>query len=311
MGKLSRLVAGALIVLAVGAVQPALANKTPEQVAADKKAAKERYEAGKRAYNLGEFDTAIKEWTEGYKIGGDAIFLYNLGQAYRQKGEVKEAIRFYKSYLRESPNATNRAQVEQIIADLEKKPVQPETRPATRPVTPPETQPATRPVTPPETQPATRPVTPPTTRPVTPPETQPATQPVVPPVSGGGSPGKALKIAGLAAGGAGVALVVTGVIFGLQASSLESELNDARANHEPWSQDLADKDSKGHTASTISLVTLSVGAAAVIAGGTLFYLGMRKKAPAEKGAEDAEESAFQIVPVIGPTVAGVSLGWTF
>ena len=47
-------------------------------------------------------------------------FLYNIAQAYRRRRTPQKAIFFYKGYLRNSPKAHNRAEVEQKIAALQK-----------------------------------------------------------------------------------------------------------------------------------------------------------------------------------------------
>ena len=304
MGLMARITLAATLFLAAGVLAPTLAAAQPATpTPADKKAAKEHYEAGKRAYNLGEFDTAIDEWTAGYKIGGDPIFLYNLGQAYRQKKDYKQAIIEYKAYLREDPNSKVRATVEQNIADMEKE-IGKQPEPVTRPATLPATQPATHPATQPATRPATLPATQPATHPATLPATQPATQPVTPASGGGGT----LKIAGIATGGVGVVALVGGVVFGLAAKGYESDVNTAVKNHEVWTPDLQNKADKGSTDNTLAIVGYTVGAVAIIAGGTLFYLGMRQgKAAAEK----EEEDSMLVVPVIGPTTAGVLVQWTY
>src|SRR5262249_53512921 len=74
-------------------------------------------------------------------------FLYNIAQCYRQLGDKPNAIRFYRTYLRETPNAPNREDVTRLISVLERaiadeqlnKPAQPSPAPA-----PPVTQAPTR-----------------------------------------------------------------------------------------------------------------------------------------------------------------------
>jgi hypothetical protein len=356
MGGTIRLLAFLAAVGALAVATPAYAQRADKADKERNAAAKELYESGKKAYNLGEFDRAIELWKQGYDKKDDPIFLFNIAQAYRQKGDYQKAIFFYKSYLREDPTAKNRADVEALIADLDKISKAPPNG-----VTDPNatgtgttgtgttgtgttgtgttgtgttgtgttgtgttgtgtgnvassggTGTGTTTSTGKGNETGTGTGTGTTTGTGT--GTATGTTGTEggngngPTDTGPGKPGKTMKIAGLATGGAGVALVVTGVIFGLQASSLESELNDARAKGEPWSQDLADKDSKGQTASTISVVTLSIGAAAIIAGGTLFYLGMMKD---RNAAADKGEASLRVIPVVGPTTAGISLDFQF
>ena len=75
---------------------------------------------GSKLYDVGQFDRAIEVWQQGYEQKPDPSFLYNIAQAYRQKEDPAKAIFFYKSYLRNSPNVKNRAEVEQKIAALQK-----------------------------------------------------------------------------------------------------------------------------------------------------------------------------------------------
>jgi hypothetical protein len=51
----------------------------------------------------------------------DPAFLFNIGQCHRKMGHDKEAVSFYKSYLRNAPNAPNRADVQKRINELEGK----------------------------------------------------------------------------------------------------------------------------------------------------------------------------------------------
>jgi len=167
-------VARPLLVLSL-ALAPALARaQEPPHGAApatkdqyDTQRAKELFQQGTTLFNLGEFDKAIEAWQDGYKQKPDPGFLYNIGQAYRLKGDANKAIFFYRGYLRNSPKATNRAEIEAKIAALQKESSEPKAAiaPATTPPTPP--PPTTTP--PPAAAPApTPPPPPPPTAPVEP-----------------------------------------------------------------------------------------------------------------------------------------------
>src|SRR5688572_2518001 len=45
--------------------------------------AKDRYVAGRKAYDLGDFATAATEFEAAHALFPDASFLFNIGQAYR------------------------------------------------------------------------------------------------------------------------------------------------------------------------------------------------------------------------------------
>jgi hypothetical protein len=140
--------------------------------------AKELFQQGTTLFNLGEFDKAIEAWQEGYKAKPDPGFLYNIGQAYRLKGDSQKAIFFYRGYLRNSPNAKNRAEIEAKIAALQKEAS--EAKPPTpAPSTPPPVTTAAPPPPPPAPPPAHVPPPPPHVTP--PPPVAPAPPPPVAP----------------------------------------------------------------------------------------------------------------------------------
>lgn len=86
----------------------------------DKDAARAAFERGTRHYNLAEYPKALDEFREAYRNYPEPSFLYNIAQCYRQVGDKPNAIRFYRTYLRETPNAPNRDEVNRLIAALER-----------------------------------------------------------------------------------------------------------------------------------------------------------------------------------------------
>jgi hypothetical protein len=69
--------------------------------------------------NLNEFTEALVDFKEAYRLLPDPVLLYNLGQCERQLGRLEEAIRFYRSFLREQPKAPNRQDVTHKIDEIE------------------------------------------------------------------------------------------------------------------------------------------------------------------------------------------------
>jgi hypothetical protein len=82
---------------------------------------KEHFTQGTRHYELGHFQEALTEYEAAYMEVPDPVFLFNIGQCHRKMGHDKEAASFYKSYLRNAPNAPNRADVQKRINELEGK----------------------------------------------------------------------------------------------------------------------------------------------------------------------------------------------
>jgi hypothetical protein len=99
---------------------PKAARKTPTpQLSPDLVAAKQAYEEALRAFNLGQWDEAVARFQKSYKLSGDAALLFNVAQAQRQAGHVKEAIIAYKAFLREKPETPHREMIETKLKELE------------------------------------------------------------------------------------------------------------------------------------------------------------------------------------------------
>jgi len=70
-------------------------------------------------FHLDEFAPAIEQWQAGFRLKPDPTFLFNIAQAYRLSKQPEKALTFYRKYLKLSPNASNRAEVERHIANIE------------------------------------------------------------------------------------------------------------------------------------------------------------------------------------------------
>jgi hypothetical protein len=157
--------------------------------AEDAQKARDLFQQGTTYYDLGQFDKAIEAWQAGYREKADPGFLYNIAQAYRVAGDPQKAIFFYKGYLRNSPKAHNRVEVEQKIAALQKqidepgpgKPAPGKPAPTVSTTPPPATPPPTS-VTPPPPATTSPPVPPPATTP--PPVNSPSVVVTSPPPPG-------------------------------------------------------------------------------------------------------------------------------
>jgi len=71
-------------------------------------------------YDLQEFRKALTEFREAYRLKNDPVILFDMGQCDRKMGHYREAIDFYKSYLRKVPSGANRSEAERLIAESEK-----------------------------------------------------------------------------------------------------------------------------------------------------------------------------------------------
>ena len=104
-----RLFAALLIVLTVAAT----AN------ADDRGKARAAFRLGSQHYSLGEYREALTSFKEAYRNYEDPSFLFNIAQCERQLDLRADAIRAYRMYLVNAPDAANREEVRGLIARLE------------------------------------------------------------------------------------------------------------------------------------------------------------------------------------------------
>ena len=113
-----------------------------DQTDADRRA-REYFLKGKKAYQEGLFEEAMKNFKMARSVRPSPILEYNIARCHDKLTQHKEAIEAYKRYLVFSPEAPNRKSVEARIKALEelvrKKPAPVEPVPAAAPETPPAT----------------------------------------------------------------------------------------------------------------------------------------------------------------------------
>jgi tetratricopeptide (TPR) repeat protein len=78
------------------------------------------YADGSRQYDLREYAKAIEAFRKAYDLYPQPLFLFNIGQAYRQLGDCDSARGFYRNYLVKIPAADNRDQVERFLAEMDR-----------------------------------------------------------------------------------------------------------------------------------------------------------------------------------------------
>lgn len=249
-------------------------------------------EKGRKFFNLGQWDDAIAEYQEAYKLREDPAFLFNLAQAYRRKGDPQRALDLYKNYLIENPRSPKREEIEKRIDLLEKEMKSASVRPssstgfeASAPASTASPAALAPPLSPAEggPMPPDREAVPSTTKPVlSNPEASAE-------LSVRDSSGRGLRVAGLVCGGVGVASLATAIYYYTRATSLSDKVTNA---------DVPDpSDHKaGKDAMTMQWIFYSVGAAALGTGAVLYWLGL----PSAK-----------VAPVATPGMVGLTAGGTF
>ena len=305
-----------------------LATVSAPAQADDAVAAKAKYESGVRHFDLAEFEPALADFKEAYRNKPDPVFLYNIAQCHRKLGHADEAISFYQTYLRKAPDAKNREEVERRISELQAirnaesasvatsgkpQPVPAAVEPQKQAVVETATQPAPVPSMPaaaPMTAPPVTPVAAPTiaTSPTSAPlesisryETAPPVTPVAEisppsPLVKTTSAGHGMRVAGVACGAVGLASIGTGVYFYTRAVSLSDKVSTSDTPSPSDHQ-------AGKDAQTMQWVFYSAGVAAVGTGAILYFLGRRDA--------DSATTTTAIVPLVGPSIAGLSARGAF
>ena len=273
----------ALALLAAGSAARAQDSDTDK--------ARQHYQKAQKAFDLGRWDDAIAEYEAAYSFRADPVFLYNMAQAYRRKGDAKHALDLYKNFLIKSPDSPQRPDIEERIRQLQKQIEKEDHAKPTETAPPAAAPPPPVPTPTPAPQPASQPapvVTPPPaanppveTAASVPAAPAPAAPAVAPPVdlSAQNQPSpmrgnRPLRIAGLAVGGAGALALVGGIVMGVRAKSLSDEVtNDAKK--QPVGTFDRSKYDSGKQAETLQWVGYGVGAAALIGGAVLYWYGMQ------------------------------------
>jgi tetratricopeptide (TPR) repeat protein len=286
------------LMLGAMAAWPARAETDAEK----KQRAKQHYEIATRFYDVGKYGEAIGEYEAAYLLTGDPALLYNIGQAYRLWDHPDDAIRVYKNYLRQRPDAVNRADVERKIADLERvveekhraggTPVEPTALPpgqGMQPPVPPGGSPPTGIVLPPVPPPVSAPA--PASVPAPGPAPEPSGEVVEQPgpelAQSAGRPWLAYGLLGL-----GGASFVAAALAGMVGASKAKKLQDASENRDTFDPAV---ETNGKTANAVAVVSGLVGLAAGGVGGYLWWRDRK-----------AARASVTLVPAVAPAYAGAS-----
>lgn len=279
---------GVFVVGAVAASATMAHAQTPEQ----KRAAKEHFEQARRLYDVGRYPEAIEAYQKAYLNVEDPVFLYNIAQSYRLNEQPEEAIRFYKNYLRRSPDAANRGEVEKKIEDLQKE-MDAKARAAEPKVEPP--SPVTTAPAPVTSPPAVTTTQPKATEP--PAVTGPA--PTMPPPEA--KSGK-WRTTGIILAGAGGTLLVTSVITGAMANKAAKDVEKGPI-FDP------DDEKRGKSLNTVAVVTGILGVLAGVGGGVLLLMGSGGSNDGDAGV--AKQPQFALSPVVGGPYTGAEASFRF
>src|SRR4051812_43458570 len=208
--------------------------------------AREHFKAAQLHYSLGEFEQAVKEFREAYRLRQEPAILFNIAQCHRQMRQWKDAYFNYRQYLNQKKDAPNREEAESLAEQMRLK-MDEEEEQRTRV----ERNPASA-LNPEHTMPAAA---------------LPATEAPLFPQQPSSSGSKSLHIAGYAAMGAGVVAGGMALLFHSSAQSSADEFNQKYQSGQLTSGDAHlrdDAESKGKTATACA-----IGAAVLVATGAV------------------------------------------
>jgi tetratricopeptide (TPR) repeat protein len=287
-----------ILIVSLALFGASLAPRAAWAQAADARArAKELYQKGEEHLAAGRSDEAIQAYQAAYDLAPLPGFLYNLGQAWRQKGERERAIAFYERYLTVEPkgkaSAAARANIDELRKEIaaEKQRAEDEARR--------KAEEQRRRAEEEQRAEEERQLREAAAR--QPPPDEPPAQPE-PPSREPAHPGRTLRIAGYGLIGTGGFLVGLGIVFGLEASVISDELSEPPLSGS-WTQAQDDRIREGEAAERNMYICYAVGAVATTAGVLLIYYGGKAGRPA--GEKPAPTTA--LVPVVTPE--GVALSF--
>lgn len=273
--------------LRVAALLAPLLFTAPPCLAADPALEEARALTGQATveYNVGRFQQALDLYTKAYERYSKPALLFNIGQCHRLLGHYEQALFFYHGYLREQPDAPNRALAEQHIDEAQRaldaqRAAQEEAESRRQAAQAAQRAPET---SAPSASPA-----------ATVPAATAGQGPAGPP-SAPSHASPALRIAGLATAGAGVVLLGTGIGVGLHANSLANELTQVSSQHRTWSSQYQSDYDSGKSAATAANVLYVLGATAIVTGAVLTWLGWPK--------------AEAVTTAVAPLPGGASVGF--
>lgn len=207
--------------------------------------AEDLYAEGQAAYDRADYPTAIERWQAAYDLSGASGLLFNLAQALRLSGECPRALATYRKFIATDDEPTS--EQHKLAEDLAREQAAKCDEPLPVPTHGVHTDPG---------------------------GSSPVPLPTGPEGPSTVSSGSALRVAGLATGGAGLALLVTGLVVGHHASTLGDEVTHACTTSCDWAAQ-AGKDSSGRSDATVGYVLDGIGVAAIAGGALMYYLGER------------------------------------
>ncbi|HTJ41765.1 MAG TPA: hypothetical protein VL463_06695 [Kofleriaceae bacterium] len=260
----------AILLCAPAALAQTPAKKPPSQKQLDQ--ARAHFKAAEAAKAKKDFQTAAVEYLAAYELFEDPEFFFDTAEVYKLAGDEPNALTYYEKYLELDPTGRGAAAAK-AAADELRRSIAAKQDAARKAADEAAAKKAADDAAAKKAADDAAAL-----------KKQQDEQQVVAPVPSPSSPGKGLRVAGLATGAVGVVSLGVGIAFGAKASSISDELSKADTFDQARYQE-------GKDANRNMYVFTGVGAAALVAGGVLYYLGSHATA-------DGEAPAVTFAPMI-------------
>jgi tetratricopeptide (TPR) repeat protein len=106
------------VLLSAGLAAPARGQPKAAPEGATREKAAALFKEADANYKVREFAKALAGYKEAYLLSSEPVLLFNIGQCYRQMGQLDEALKSYEAFLRDDPTSALRANAEARIKEL-------------------------------------------------------------------------------------------------------------------------------------------------------------------------------------------------
>jgi tetratricopeptide (TPR) repeat protein len=112
------LAVGLTFALSTAAPAQAQAPSAEGQAEARRSAAKEKFDQGVAAYKAQRYQDAVKLFMEADAMAPSSALSFNVARAFEKLEDISGALRWYRDFLRRSPQASNAVEVRAKVAEL-------------------------------------------------------------------------------------------------------------------------------------------------------------------------------------------------
>ena len=116
---------GAFLLSAAGSAEAQSRRNRPAKTSANSSVsddqARSLYLAGKSYFDRNEYASALEQFARAYELSRHPELLLNAGIAAERAGYLPDAVRYYRRYLDQAPEAAQRRELEKRLEDLEQR----------------------------------------------------------------------------------------------------------------------------------------------------------------------------------------------